>query len=64
MKMVCFSGEIDPDVKSFEKTLVEKVKLIEELDEKQKSSLFTFIDLALTNKRLKESLRNTLELVG
>jgi transcriptional regulator with XRE-family HTH domain len=51
------------DVNTFDKTLVEKVKLIDELDEKQKNSIFTFIDTALTNKRLKDSLKNTLQLV-
>ena len=55
------NDEQPTDVNTFNKSLVEKVKLIDELDEKQKSSLFTFIDTALTNKRLKDTLNNALQ---
>ena len=58
------TGETVPvDVNAFDKTLVEKVRLIDQLDEKQKLSIFTFIDTALTNKRLRETLNNALQLI-
>lgn len=63
VKTAYFFGENTPlEVNAFDKTLVEKVKLIDELDEKQKLSIFTFIDTALANKRLRETLNNALQL--
>jgi hypothetical protein len=43
-------SELPMEVNAFDKSLVEKVKLIDEQDKKQKSSIFTFIDSALTKK--------------
>jgi hypothetical protein len=43
---------------------MEKVKLIEQLDEPQKKSLFTFIDTAIGNKRLKDTLNNALSVAS
>ena len=47
-----------------DKTLLEKVKLIEELDDNQKNSLFTFIDTAIANKRLKDALNNAINIAS
>jgi transcriptional regulator with XRE-family HTH domain len=57
-----FSNEATADINSYSKSLVEKVKLIEQLDEVQRKSIFTFIDTALSNKRLKDTLNNALNL--
>ncbi len=48
------------DINSYDKTIVEKVKLIETLDDEQKKSLFTFIDTAIANKRFKDFFQQQL----
>lgn len=48
------------DIDSSNKSLVEKIKLIDELDMEQQKSIFTFIDTAVANKRLKNTLTNAL----
>lgn len=45
------------DINSYEKSIVEKIQLIEQLDDKQKNSIFTFIDTAISNKRMKDNLQ-------
>lgn len=63
VKTAYFFGEDAPlEVNTYDRTLVEKVRLIDGLDDKQKISLFTFIDTALANKRLRETLNNALQL--
>lgn len=46
-----FNDEESFDINSFEKSLVEKVKLLNQLDDKVKSSIFNLIDTAIANKR-------------
>lgn len=48
-------------VDSFEKSLVEKVKLIDSLEKEQKSHIYAIIDMAVSNKRLKNMLTNALQ---
>ncbi|WP_232520478.1 hypothetical protein [Chryseobacterium taihuense] len=43
------------------KSLVEKVKLIDSLEEEQKSHIYAIIDMAVSNKRLKNTLTNALQ---
>lgn len=59
-----FKNDYSLDVDSANKTIVEKVRLIEELDEKQKTSLYHFIDIAVANKRLKNTLSEALKEVS
>jgi transcriptional regulator with XRE-family HTH domain len=40
--------------------LLEKVKLIDQLEEDEKNSLMTIIDMAIAKKRLKDNLSNLL----
>ena len=47
-----FFKEDNAEVHSYDKNILEKVKLIEQLDEPQQKSLFNFIDTAISNKRL------------
>ncbi|TVQ50422.1 MAG: XRE family transcriptional regulator [Saprospirales bacterium] len=42
--------------------LLQKVRLLEELDEVQKNSIYNMIDTAFANKRLKEALSNTMSI--
>ncbi|MFP3803421.1 hypothetical protein, partial [Paraburkholderia sp. SIMBA_027] len=53
---------VNSDIDSLNKSVVEKVQLIEQLDEKQKESIFNIIDMALYNLKLKKTLSNALAL--
>lgn len=59
-----FDENVDLDVNSKNKPLLDKLKLIEQLDEDIQTSLFKMIDVAISNKRLKDSLKNTLDLAS
>ena len=43
-------------------SILEKVKLLAQLDEKEMNSILTIIDMALAKKRLKDNLANVLNL--
>ncbi len=45
---------------SFEQSLVEKVKLIDSLEEQHKTHIYAIIDMAVANQRLKNTLTNAL----
>jgi len=47
-------------VDSFDKTLVEKVKVIDELETEQQGHIFAIIDMAVANNRLKQTLTTAL----
>jgi transcriptional regulator with XRE-family HTH domain len=55
-----FKKEAPLTVESFDKSLVEKVKLIDGLEEQQKTHIYAIIDMAVANKRLKNTLTNAL----
>ncbi|EAY25439.1 helix-turn-helix domain-containing protein [Microscilla marina] len=59
-----FAENDELDIDSYDKTLVEKIQLIEELDEAQKQSLYTMIDTAVAHKRLKDTLANAINLAS
>ena len=59
-----FDENADLDVNSKNKPLLDKLKLIEQLDEDIQTSIFKMIDVAISNKRLKDSLKNTLDLAS
>jgi hypothetical protein len=42
--------------------LLEKIKLIDTLDEDEKNALFKMIDLAISNKKMKDNLQQLLPL--
>jgi len=62
--VVEFFKEEGPEVNSYDKNILEKVKLIEQLDEPQQKSLFVFIDTAIANKRLRDTLNNALSVAS
>lgn len=47
-------------INSFDMAIVEKVKLIDSLDEQQKNHIYAIIDMAVANNRLKSTLTNAL----
>ena len=48
------------DVDSYDRSLMEKLQLLEQLDEEEKQSIFKIIDSLVSKKRLKDSLSNAL----
>jgi len=50
------------EVNSSDKTLMEKVKLMESLDEEERSTLYNILDAFVSKKKLKEALTNALDL--
>jgi transcriptional regulator with XRE-family HTH domain len=52
--------DIFKDVDSLDKTLVEKVQLIEQLDDNERKSIFSIIDGLVSKKKMKDSLAKAL----
>jgi hypothetical protein len=50
------------EVHSVNEPLLQKVKLLDELDEVQKNSICNMIDTAIANKRLKQALSNAMNI--
>ena len=49
------------DINSFEQSLVEKVKLIDQLDAEQQKMIFGVIDTAISNKKMKDAMAKVLK---
>ena|SRR6056297_285144 len=54
--------QLTAEVNSTDKTLMEKVKLMESLEEKEKRTLFTILDAFVSKKRLKDALSDAIKL--
>ena len=52
----------DTKVQAVNESFLQKVRLLEELDEVQKNSICNMIDTAIANKRLKEALSNAMSI--
>lgn len=50
------------DVNSVDKTLMEKISLIEQLDKKEKGAFFIMLDALVIKKKLTDNLSNVLQL--
>ncbi len=50
------ADEIFTDVHSADKTLMEKIKVIEQLDEQERNSIYNIIDGLFAKKKLKDNL--------
>ena len=48
------------DIKSYDGSIIEKLKLIDELEENERKSIFSIIDIAIAKKRLTDTLSNAL----
>ena len=55
------ADEIFTDVKSSDKTLMEKLRLLDTLDDKDKQSLYHIIDTFIAKKKLKDNLPAVLQ---
>ncbi|CAM3925069.1 MULTISPECIES: helix-turn-helix domain-containing protein [Flavobacterium] len=56
------SDKIFKDINSADKTIMEKIRLIEMLDEKEQASIYNIVDGLVASKRLRNSLSNALSL--
>lgn len=59
-----FTGDNGYDVNSYDKSLVERMQLLEQLSDEQKKLIFSFIDTILVNKKLKDKLTDILQEVA
>jgi hypothetical protein len=59
-QILAYDGDIPSEVVIEDKTAVEQLRLIEQLDDQEKASLFNIIDSLFAKKRLKDSLTNAL----
>ncbi|MCP4482241.1 MAG: helix-turn-helix transcriptional regulator [bacterium] len=55
------ADDIFKDENSYDKTLMEKIRLVEELDENERKSIFNIIDGLIAKKRLKDTLSKALD---
>lgn len=55
-----FSEDKSIDINSYDKSIIDRLKLLEELEETEKQSIFNIIDIAVSRKRLKDNLSNVL----
>lgn len=56
------ADDVFKDVNSIDKTLMEKISLIELLDKKEKAAFFTMLDALVAKKKLKDNLTTALQL--
>jgi hypothetical protein len=54
------ANELFKDVNSFDKSLMEKIALIEQLDKKEKTAFYAVLDAFLGKKKMKDALSNVL----
>ena len=52
------------DVSAYDKTIVEKVQLVDMLDEQEKKGIFSIIDGLVAKQKLKQSLSSALNLAS
>lgn len=55
------ADEVFKDVNSIDKTLMEKISLIDSLDKKEKAAFFTMLDALVAKKKLKDNLSSVLQ---
>jgi transcriptional regulator with XRE-family HTH domain len=55
------AGEAFREVSSYDKSLMEKLALIEQLEDKEKAAFFSILDALVSKKKLKDALSGALE---
>ena len=56
------ANSVYKDISTYDKTLIDKLTLIEQLDKKEKQAFFVMLDALVNKKRLKDTLNNALSL--
>jgi transcriptional regulator with XRE-family HTH domain len=54
------ADELFNDINSFDKSLMEKMALVEQLDKKEKTAFYAVLDAFLGKKKMKDALNNVL----
>jgi transcriptional regulator with XRE-family HTH domain len=54
------ANDIFAEVNSYDKSVIEKMALVDQLEEKEKTAFFSILDALVSKKRLKDSLSNAL----
>lgn len=57
-----FSKAQPADINSYDKNVIERLQLLDQLEETEKKSIFNIIDMAISKKRLKDTLTNALSI--
>lgn len=55
------ADEIFSDTNSYDKTLMEKLRLLDSLDEVEKKSIYNLVDSLISKKKLRDSLSNLID---
>jgi transcriptional regulator with XRE-family HTH domain len=56
--------EVFKDVNSYDKSLMEKLSLVEKLEDKEKQAFFSIMDALLAKKKLKDTLSNAINMAS
>jgi len=56
------ADDVFKDVNSVDKSLMEKVSLIDSLEKKERAAFFTILDALVAKKKMKDNLSNVLQL--
>ena len=56
------ADDVFKDISAYDKTLVEKLQLVDQLEEGEKKSVFSIIDSLAAKKKLKDTLNNALSI--
>ena len=58
------ADDVFKEANSYDRTLMEKLALVDLLDKKEKQAFFSILDALVAKKKLKDALGNVLEQVG
>jgi len=58
------ADEVFRDVNSYDKTLLEKLSMIEKLEEKEKQAFYSILDALVAKKKLKDTLSNAINIAS
>ena len=59
-----FTDQQPIDINSFDKSFMDRLRLIDQLNPEQQQMVFSFVDALVANKKLKEALSNVLQEVA
>lgn len=58
------SDEVFKDVNSYDKSLIEKLSIIEKLDDKEKQAFYSILDALVAKKKMKDTLSSAIDLAS
>lgn len=58
------SDEVFKEVNSYDKSLIEKLSIIDKLDEKEKQAFYSILDALIAKKKMKDTLTNAIDLAS